>query len=69
MVELLAGGVILVGHGLYHDLLSLKINHARVIDTAFLFGFKGGHKGLPSLAWLSSQVSVQNRRGEMAHGL
>ncbi|XP_052195701.1 small RNA degrading nuclease 1-like [Diospyros lotus] len=35
--KLLSHGTILVGHGLNNDLLALKIDHARVIDTAFIF--------------------------------
>lgn len=60
---LLVDGVILVGHGLYHDLMALKIDHKRVIDTALIFKFEGGLSGKPSLAWLSEQVLGKKLRG------
>ncbi|KAE8701193.1 Small RNA degrading nuclease 3 [Hibiscus syriacus] len=37
MMKLLSGGTILVGHSLHNDLQVLKINHARVIDTSYIF--------------------------------
>ncbi|CAA6672586.1 unnamed protein product [Spirodela intermedia] len=35
--KLLSHGTILVGHSLHNDLEALKIDHARVIDTSFIF--------------------------------
>ncbi|XP_078430993.1 small RNA degrading nuclease 1-like [Wolffia australiana] len=35
--KLLSHGTILVGHSLHNDLTALKIDHARVIDTSFIF--------------------------------
>eukprot|EP00658_Telonema_sp_P-2_P077133 TRINITY_DN6910_c0_g1_i4.p1 TRINITY_DN6910_c0_g1~~TRINITY_DN6910_c0_g1_i4.p1 ORF type:complete len:281 (+),score=47.73 TRINITY_DN6910_c0_g1_i4:273-1115(+) len=62
VVGLLQDGVILVGHGLNHDLISLKIDHRRVIDTSLIFKFKAQLKGKPSLALLSEQVLGQQMR-------
>ncbi|KAL4376186.1 hypothetical protein GQ457_02G008040 [Hibiscus cannabinus] len=39
MKKLLSGGTILVGHSLHNDLQVLKINHARVIDTSYIFKY------------------------------
>uniref|UniRef100_A0A1J3FLV9 Small RNA degrading nuclease 3 n=1 Tax=Noccaea caerulescens TaxID=107243 RepID=A0A1J3FLV9_NOCCA len=46
----LSVGTILVGHGLNNDLQVLKIDHARVIDTALVFNYAGARTSkLPSL--------------------
>uniref|UniRef100_A0A5B7B0D2 Exonuclease domain-containing protein n=1 Tax=Davidia involucrata TaxID=16924 RepID=A0A5B7B0D2_DAVIN len=37
MKKLLSHGTILVGHSLNNDLRALKLDHARVIDTSFIF--------------------------------
>ncbi|TYJ11002.1 hypothetical protein E1A91_A11G246000v1 [Gossypium mustelinum] len=37
--KLLSNGTILVGHGLHNDLQVLKIYHARVIDTSYIFKY------------------------------
>ncbi|KAA3473379.1 small RNA degrading nuclease 1-like [Gossypium australe] len=37
--KLLSNGTILVGHGLHNDLQVLKIDHARVIDTSYIFKY------------------------------
>lgn len=37
MKKLLSHGTILVGHSLNNDLKALKLDHARVIDTSFIF--------------------------------
>ncbi|XP_058080175.1 small RNA degrading nuclease 1-like isoform X3 [Magnolia sinica] len=37
--KLLSHGTILVGHSLHNDLQALKLNHARVIDTSFIFKY------------------------------
>ncbi|XP_022741598.1 small RNA degrading nuclease 1-like [Durio zibethinus] len=39
MKKLLSNGTILVGHGLQNDLQVLKIDHARVIDTSYIFKY------------------------------
>ncbi|KAE8703745.1 Exonuclease [Hibiscus syriacus] len=39
MKKLLSGGTISVGHSLHNDLQVLKINHARVIDTSYIFKY------------------------------
>lgn len=39
VLDLLTPCTILVGHSLYHDLKALKIDHQRVIDTAFIFQY------------------------------
>jgi len=56
VVKLLNPGVILIGHGLYHDLEALKIDHKRVIDTALIFKHQGRDNAKPSLAFLSEHV-------------
>ncbi|KAJ6990302.1 small RNA degrading nuclease 1-like [Populus alba x Populus x berolinensis] len=47
MKKLLSRGTILVGHSLYNDLQALKVDHARVIDTSFIFKSSDGRS--PSL--------------------
>ncbi|KAL5556933.1 hypothetical protein UlMin_039169 [Ulmus minor] len=42
MKKLLSKGYILVGHSLSNDLQALKIDHAWVIDTSFIFKYSGG---------------------------
>ena len=42
--------VILVGHGLVHDLKALKFDHLPVIDTAMLFKYKNLPRSTPGLA-------------------
>ncbi|KAK9288003.1 hypothetical protein L1049_016448 [Liquidambar formosana] len=42
MKKLLSHGTILVGHSLNNDLQALKLDHARVIDTSFIFKFLDG---------------------------
>ena len=37
----LAGGAVLVGHGLHHDLRALHLDYWPVIDTARIFTFRG----------------------------
>ncbi|XVF61241.1 hypothetical protein PTKIN_Ptkin08bG0114300 [Pterospermum kingtungense] len=39
MKKLLSHGTILVGHSLHNDLRVLKIDHARVIDTSYIFQY------------------------------
>ncbi|XWS29783.1 hypothetical protein CRYUN_Cryun24cG0060000 [Craigia yunnanensis] len=39
MKKLLSDGTILVGHSLHNDLQVLKIDHARVIDTSYIFKY------------------------------
>ncbi|KAK9939783.1 hypothetical protein M0R45_016469 [Rubus argutus] len=41
--KLLSDGTILVGHSLCNDLQALKIDHTRVIDTAYTFRYSDGH--------------------------
>ncbi|KZV40586.1 small RNA degrading nuclease 3-like [Dorcoceras hygrometricum] len=53
MKKILAHGTILVGHSLYNDLQALKLDHARVIDTSYIFGDKNGPtRKKPSLSLL-----------------
>ncbi|KAH7295524.1 hypothetical protein KP509_27G053300 [Ceratopteris richardii] len=40
VLNLLTCNTILVGHSLHNDLKALKIDHARLIDTSFLFQFR-----------------------------
>ncbi|GKU94799.1 hypothetical protein SLEP1_g8236 [Rubroshorea leprosula] len=55
--KLLSHGAILVGHGLNNDLQALKLEHARVIDTSYIFKFHNAppHRR-PSLSNLSKSV-------------
>lgn len=39
MAKLLSRGTILVGHSLNNDLQALKLDHARVIDTSYIFRY------------------------------
>ncbi|PKI31912.1 small RNA degrading nuclease 3-like isoform X2 [Punica granatum] len=39
--KILSHGTILVGHGLNNDLKALKLDHARVIDTSYIFKYPG----------------------------
>ncbi|KAH0458069.1 hypothetical protein IEQ34_013384 [Dendrobium chrysotoxum] len=41
MKKLLKHGTILVGHSVHNDLRALKIAHARVIDTSYIFKYSG----------------------------
>ncbi|OVA15895.1 Exonuclease [Macleaya cordata] len=57
MKKLLSHGTILVGHSLNNDLQALKVDHARVIDTAFIFKYPDGHtRKTPSLNHLCKTV-------------
>ncbi|RVX23261.1 Small RNA degrading nuclease 3 [Vitis vinifera] len=40
MKKLLSHGAVLVGHSLHNDLKALKLDHARVIDTAFIYKYE-----------------------------
>ncbi|CAN4109613.1 unnamed protein product [Withania somnifera] len=40
MKKLLSHGTILIGHSLHNDLRALKIDHARVIDTSYVFKYQ-----------------------------
>ncbi|CAI9110227.1 OLC1v1010220C1 [Oldenlandia corymbosa var. corymbosa] len=42
MKKLLSHGTILIGHSLNNDLRALKIDHARVIDTSYIFKAEDG---------------------------
>ncbi|KAH7674408.1 RNA exonuclease 1 protein [Dioscorea alata] len=54
---LLKHGTILIGHSLYNDLRVLKIDHPRVIDTAYIFKFMNLPIGFsPSLNNLCKSV-------------
>ncbi|QDP16904.1 hypothetical protein Tsubulata_060008 [Turnera subulata] len=62
MKKLLSKGTILVGHGLYNDLQALKIDHARVVDTSFIFKTSDGKT--PSLSSLCKAVLGYELRKE-----
>ncbi|CAN0863936.1 Small RNA degrading nuclease 1 [Linum grandiflorum] len=65
MKKLLSKGTtILVGHGLYNDLLALKIDHARVVDTSFIFKTSDGRP--PSLRDLCKTILGYELREEGA---
>ncbi|KAJ1389954.1 RNA exonuclease 1-like, exonuclease domain [Sesbania bispinosa] len=57
MKKLLANGTILVGHSLHNDLRVLKIDHVRVVDTAYIFhSLDGSIHRRPSLNSLCQAV-------------
>ncbi|CAH2043203.1 unnamed protein product [Thlaspi arvense] len=59
----LTAGTILVGHGLNNDLQVLKIDHARVIDTAMVFQYAGpATTKFPSLNHICKTVLGQEVR-------
>jgi len=59
----LSVGTILVGHGLHNDLQVLRIDHARVIDTSYVFEFVDAPKTQrPSLNNLCKSVLGQEVR-------
>jgi len=63
--ELVSENCIIVGHGLNHDLLSLKLAHARVIDTALVFSSPLKHQllGLKDLVlhFFQSDCQPENK--------
>ncbi|XP_002524917.2 small RNA degrading nuclease 3 isoform X2 [Ricinus communis] len=66
MKKLLQKGTILVGHGLYNDLQALKLDHARVVDTSFIFRRLDGRP--PSLDTLCKSVlGFELRKGGAPH--
>lgn len=57
MKKILSHGTILIGHGLNNDLQALKIDHARVIDTSFIFKYEDQHiNRRPSLNYLCKYI-------------
>ncbi|XP_072981085.1 small RNA degrading nuclease 1-like [Typha angustifolia] len=55
--KLLSNGTILIGHSLFNDLLALKFDHLRVIDTSYIFKYKDLPPGAsPSLNNLCKSV-------------
>ncbi|XP_043702664.1 small RNA degrading nuclease 1-like [Telopea speciosissima] len=63
--KLLSGGTILVGHSLSNDLRALKLYHARIIDTSFIFKILDGPRK-PSLKDLCKSVLGHELRKEGA---
>ncbi|XP_027078310.1 small RNA degrading nuclease 1-like isoform X1 [Coffea eugenioides] len=69
MKKLLSHGTILVGHSLNNDLRALKLDHARVIDTSYIFKHGDG----PSSRRLSlsnlckSILGYELRKGQNPH--
>jgi len=49
LLDLCSDETVIIGHGLYNDLVSLKLEHSIVIDTACLYRIKGGGHASPSL--------------------
>lgn len=57
MKKLLSHGTILIGHSLHNDLRALKMDHARVIDTSYVFKYQGQTSNRrPSLSNLCKSV-------------
>ncbi|XP_043697235.1 small RNA degrading nuclease 1-like isoform X1 [Telopea speciosissima] len=63
--KLLSCGTILVGHSLNNDLRALKLDHARIIDTSFIFEVLDGPRN-PSLKDLCKSVLGYELRKEGA---
>lgn len=63
--KLLKPNTIVVGHSLHHDLRALKVDHARVIDTAFIFQYQNKPSCYtPSLSKLCEVVLGYDLREE-----
>ncbi|PHT36418.1 Small RNA degrading nuclease 3 [Capsicum baccatum] len=57
MKKLLSHGTILIGHSLHNDLRALKIDHAKVIDTSYVFKYQDQPSNRrPSLSNLCKSV-------------
>ncbi|KAB1214780.1 Small RNA degrading nuclease 3 [Morella rubra] len=68
MKKLLSDGTILVGHSLNNDLRALKLDHARVIDTSFIFKYSDGSiNRRPSLNSLCKASSWHVRKKGAPH--
>ncbi|XP_058080166.1 small RNA degrading nuclease 3-like isoform X2 [Magnolia sinica] len=67
--KLLSHGTILVGHSLHNDLQALKLNHARAIDTSFIFKYLDETTHItPSLNNLCKSVlGYEVRRDDAPH--
>ncbi|XP_042481309.1 small RNA degrading nuclease 1-like isoform X2 [Macadamia integrifolia] len=63
--KLVSRGTILVGHSLNNDLKALKLDHARIIDTSFIFKVLDGRRR-PSLKDLCKSVLGYELRKEGA---
>ena len=59
-----APNVVLVGHGLVHDLRALKFDHLPVIDTACLFAYENLPRSTPALADLCKRLLGEEMRVE-----
>ncbi|XP_023003670.1 small RNA degrading nuclease 1-like isoform X1 [Cucurbita maxima] len=67
ITKLLSSGTILVGHSLNNDLRALQLDHARVIDTSYIFKyFNGSIYRRPSLNNLCKSVLGYDLRQEGA---
>lgn len=63
--KLLTPKTIVIGHSLHHDLKALKVDHARVIDTAFIFQYQNKPSCYtPSLSKLCKVVLDYDLREE-----
>lgn len=62
MLEMFIGkDTVIVGHGLWNDLLALKIKHSKLIDTTFLYQKTDGtHDKLETLSILLLSRSIQS---------
>lgn len=69
MKKLLSHGTILVGHSLNNDLQALKVDHARVIDTSYIFKYANGPtRKKPSLSLLcKAKLSYELRKPGNPH--
>ena len=68
LLEIVSGHDILVGHSLESDLNVLKIRHPLVIDTAILYGTRGGTSWKPALRNLTHRfLGREIQKGTAGH--
>ncbi|XP_060579269.1 putative exonuclease GOR [Ruditapes philippinarum] len=66
MLELFSADTIMIGHGLNHDLISMKIIHEKIVDTVMLYPHDSGlplRKSLKEIARSVLQLSIQVGEG------
>lgn len=67
LLKLISSKDILIGHSLQSDLLTLKMRHPLIVDTAVIYDHKAGPPFKPALKYLASEflgVSIQNHAGD-----
>lgn len=67
LLKLISSKDILIGHSLQSDLLTLKMRHPLIVDTAVIYDHKAGPPFKPALKYLASEylgVSIQDHAGD-----